>query len=254
MKSLSLLLTIAACHSALAQGAILESLEELQDRPEAPAFRAALPKAIDRSSTLPHPRNQDSTGTCVSWAATYAAGSQAARRLGLGPNVVLSPAFTYNQVSGDRTCQTGTNVSKTLDLLRDGGALPIEEYAFDAGWCGRQPTPAERRNAARYRIKGWGKLLDAAKLDLVKQQLARGAPVIFSMRTGTVIKGLKGDAVVEDDRDLGAGHAMVVVGYDDDKKAFRIQNSWGRSWADGGYGWFGYEFWRRTIKVGYVID
>ena len=47
---------------------------------------------------------------------------------------------------------------------------------------------------------------------------------------------------------------MVVVGYDDAKQAFRIQNSWGRSWGDGGYGWFSYEFWKRNVTLGFVID
>jgi C1A family cysteine protease len=78
--------------------------------------------------------------------------------------------------------------------------------------------------------------------------------VIFAMRIGATITGLRGDAVIEDDRDLGGSHAMVAVGFDDDRKAFRIQNSWGRGWGDGGYGWFGYDFWKRNIKVGFVID
>ena len=56
------------------------------------------------------------------------------------------------------------------------------------------------------------------------------------------------------DRDLGGSHAMVVVGYDDDRQAFRILNSWGRNWGEGGYGWFGYDFWKRNVKVGFVIE
>ena len=35
---------------------------------------------------------------------------------------------------------------------------------------------------------------------------------------------------------------MVAVGYDNVRQTFRIQNSWRRSWGDGGYGWFSYEF------------
>jgi len=124
---------------------------------------------------------------------------------------------------------------------------------FDAGWCGRQPTAAEKQRAARYRIKNWSRF-DATDLNAVKQQIARGVPVIFAMRIGATVTGLRGEAVVEDDRDLGGSHAMVAVGFDDDRKAFRIQNSWGRGWGDGGYGWFGYDFWKRNIKVGFVID
>jgi C1A family cysteine protease len=47
---------------------------------------------------------------------------------------------------------------------------------------------------------------------------------------------------------------MVAVGYDEARKALRIQNSWGRSWGDGGRGWFSYDFWRSRVKAGFVID
>ena len=193
------------------------------------------------------------TATCTSWSVTYAAASQAARRNGLGATMTLSPAFTYNQVSGDRTCHSPTSIAKTLDLLREQGALPIEEFVFDPGWCGRQPTEAERKRAQRYRIKGWTRF-DATNIDAVKSQLARGVPVIFSMRVGSKVRGQRGDGVIESDEGDIGGHAMVAVGYDNTKQAFRIQNSWGRNWGDGGYGWFSYEFWRRNARVAYVID
>jgi C1A family cysteine protease len=58
------------------------------------------------------------------------------------------------------------------------------------------------------------------------------------------------------------GHAVVVVGYDDAKKiqntgggpkttgAFRIRNSWGKSWGDAGYGWLPYEY----VLQGLAVD
>ena len=148
---------------------------------------------------------------------------------------------------------THGRVIHTLDVLKNVGTLPIEEYVFDAGWCGRQPTAAEKQRAARFRIKTWSRF-DATDLTMVKQQLARGVVVIFGMRVGATVTGWKGDGVIEDDRDLAGSHAMVAVGYDDDRNAFRIQNSWGRGWGEGGYGWFGYAFWRRNVKVGFVIE
>ena len=33
---------------------------------------------------------------------------------------------------------------------------------------------------------------------------------------------------------------MVIVGYDDAKSAYRIQNSWGTDWGDQGYSWWDY--------------
>jgi C1A family cysteine protease len=40
---------------------------------------------------------------------------------------------------------------------------------------------------------------------------------------------------------------MVVVGYDDEKNAYRIANSWGTDWADNGYGWIDYDFMKTLL-------
>jgi hypothetical protein len=240
--------------SARAQGAIIETLDDLANVPAAPGFRGALPPRVDLTANIPPPASQGSSGSCVSWAVTYAAASQAERRAGLGATLKLSPSFTYNKLARDPICIVGTTQSATLDMLRDVGALPFEEFVFDGGWCGRLPTDAELQRAAKYRIKGWS-VLDARKIEDVKSQLARGVPVIYDMRPNDQFQHFKGDAVLDiPGRMDGTGHAMIAVGYDDGRKAFRVQNSWGRSWGEGGYAWLGYEFWARNTQVGYVID
>ena len=247
------LLPLLAPGAALAQGAIIETLNDLRDAREPTEFRGALPGRADLTGTIPPPRSQADTSTCTSWGATYGAASQALRRGGGSKTLTLSPAFTYNQVTGDPTCRSGSSVSKTLELLQTKGGLPIEEFVYDAGWCGRQPTAAEAERALQFRIKGWSRF-NARDLNAMKAQLARGAPVIFSMRTGGRMRGHRGDGTIENDSAPIYGHTMLVVGYDDAKKAFRIQNSWGREWGDGGYAWFSYEFWTRSVETAFVID
>ena len=39
---------------------------------------------------------------------------------------------------------------------------------------------------------------------------------------------------------IDGGHCIVIVGYDDSKKAWLVRNSWGTGWGMGGYCWFGY--------------
>ncbi len=240
-------------HAAFAQGAILEALDDLRDTPEPAGFRGTVPPRVDLSSKMPAVRSQFTTSTCVSWAATYAAASYALRARGPAAALTLSPSFTYNQVSHDQWCGRGTKISATLNLLRDVGALPIEEFAFDGGWCGRQPTPAQLERARQFRIKAWA-AFDATAVIKVKEQLARGVPVVFAMNVTRKVRALRGDAVLDEDDVPGEGHAMVAVGYDDAKQAFLIQNSWGPSWGNKGYGWFGYDFWKRNIRVGHVIE
>jgi len=251
----SLLLLAPLMAQARAQGAIIETLEELRDVRRAPDFRGVLPARADLTATVPPPGDQGPTGTCTSWGATYAAASQAGRRAGLGPSLKLSPSFTYNRITHDPLCLAATKISVTLDMLRDSGALPLEEYVFDGGWCGRLPTDAELRRAAKYRIKGWSDF-DARVAENVKAQLTRGVPVIFDMRPNQQFHDFKGDAVLDIPGVMSgnSGHTMVAVGYDDARQAFRIQNSWGRSFGEGGYAWLSYAFWTRNVHVGYVID
>jgi len=247
-------LLLLAPASARAQGAIIETLEELRDIPNPPDFRATLPPRVDLTATLPPPGNQGPSGSCASWAVTYAAASQAGRRAGLGSSLRLSPSFTYNRLSRDPLCLAGTSASATLNMLRDIGALPFEEYVFDGGWCGRLPSDGELQRAGKYRIKSWSKL-DARMVDHVKAQLARGVLVIFDMRPNEQFIKFKGDGVIDFPGVMGGGgHTMVAVGYDNARDAFRIQNSWGRGFGEGGYAWVSYDFWARNTQVGFVID
>lgn len=36
-------------------------------------------------------------------------------------------------------------------------------------------------------------------------------------------------------------HVVVIIGWDDDKKAWLIKNSWGKDWGEGGFAWINYE-------------
>lgn len=52
---------------------------------------------------------------------------------------------------------------------------------------------------------------------------------------------------------LSYGHAMCVVGYDDQKfgGAFRLVNSWGSLWGEGGYFWMTYADYTQYVKYAY---
>ena len=45
-----------------------------------------------------------------------------------------------------------------------------------------------------------------------------------------------------------AGHVVTLVGYDDSLQMFRVKNSWGSAWADGGYAWVSYDLVRRAAS------
>lgn len=47
---------------------------------------------------------------------------------------------------------------------------------------------------------------------------------------------------------------MVVVGYDDNKQAYKIFNSWGTSWGDNGFGWISYPLFESKVREAYTAQ
>jgi len=97
----------------------------------------------------------------------------------------------------------------------------------------------------------------AEVLDSVKKYLVAGIPSMFGFYgfpsfDSSDIKG--GIPFPCQGESAEWGHAIVAVGYDDEKKiknlkcnkettgAFLIRNSWGTSWGDKGYGWLPYDY------------
>src|SRR5690606_32308106 len=88
--------------------------------------------------------------------------------------------------------------------------------------------------------------------------LAQEVPVVVGMVVLQNFLSLKSD----DDMwfpqigntDLFGGHALVVMGYDDSRKAFELMNSWGKGWANGGYVWIGYDDFAHYCKYAYLMN
>jgi len=79
----------------------------------------------------------------------------------------------------------------------------------------------------------------------VRISIASGFPCIFGIKDTKIF----GDDEVKkvNEKNLGTvqlegGHALVAVGYDDEKLAFKVRNSWGDTWGDNGYVWLPYKY------------
>lgn len=84
-------------------------------------------------------------------------------------------------------------------------------------------------------------------IQAVKSALAEKKAVWMGMAVTTDIYYNRGEVLVYDPKKPSAGgHAMLVIGYDDDKGALKVVNSWGEQWGDKGFGWIGYEYWAKS--------
>ncbi len=239
------------------KGFIPEAPEKYAAMPQAPRYRDYLAPKADLSALFPKPGNQGRQGSCVAWATAYAARTyHEASRQGSRPSVpenIFSPAFVYNQVKS-RGCEDGSSISSALELMKQTGVASLAQFPYDAYSCSRLPNSELVSDAARFRIDGWQKV-DINTLDDIKSQIYAGNPVIFGMEAPDSFEKL-GKHQIYDDRvsTANGGHAMVLVGYDESKQAFKLINSWGEKWGDDGFGWISYRALQARIRNAYVMQ
>jgi len=239
-------------------GLAFASDEDYEKLPKRPKFRAFLPERYELTDFFPPPGRQGLQGSCTAWAVAYGArsfyqGASLGRKL--DRSQAFSPAYVYNQTKlSANHCNSGSSLIAALQVLSRQGVARIAEFPYAEERCDQLPTPAHRASAAPNAIKGFS-AIRRGDIDGVKGALIKGNPVIVGMMTSDSFHRLRGPGIFSDETDqTDGGHAMVIVGYDDKRGAFKLLNSWGELWGDRGYGWVSYSSMRRRGREYYVMD
>jgi hypothetical protein len=223
-----------------------------------PPARGQVPAQVDLSPWFPAPGSQGTMGTCVGWAlanlATFHQNEE--RRVeGAGAGPGFSPLFLYNiaKEASDNDCSGGLSVARALNVLRDQGVAPIARFPYTSSLCGAAPDADVLRTALPFRIASWAKIHEHDGSEL-KSFLAARRPVVLSVRVDRAFEDLRQDKYARRDGTERGFHALLLVGYDDTKGAWKVLNSWGRDWGEGGYGWIDYAVWNDIVRAAYVTE
>ena len=230
-------------------------------------YATTLPPRVSLQQYAPTPQHQGQQGSCVGWASSFAARTILhSRATGQPANqVAFSPSYLYNQIAL-RGCQ-GAYMLDAMKAMQQGGTLPIRQYPYDDDSCSDMPNSSEQAAAERFRIKGYNRLTLGANnyqidMNAMRQNLAQGAPVVIGMQVGgSFMQAMRGREHWQPNRrDYSkygySGHAMTVIGYDDNYPgggAFQLQNSWGTDWGDGGYAWVNYDDFQEFTREAYGL-
>jgi len=232
------------------------------DKAEPPPGAAVGERRITMRPRFPQPRAQGiRQSSCVGFAVAYALKSYLdSIQLGwsdFGDDHVYSPAFIYNQFSNDHGT-SGIYIQQALAYLQGGGCCSWKMMPYDPNDADSKPTRDIIDAARQSRIASW-EPVNVRDINKMKSYLVTQIPVAIGawvdvQDRGTWGQNSKGitDHYLHEDRNQQGYHSMVVIGYDDDKGAFEIINSWGPNWGDAGYGWIDYKFWPSWVNEGYI--
>ena len=206
--------------------------------------------------TTPPISNQGNEASCAPFSTAYAARSiEQFYRTGASSysnsTNIFSVEYVYNQTKMGTDCNSGTAITLTLDLMKNKGVCTSSTMPNVDGVCTAMPSLAQDAEAAKYKIASYTKLLSTDQV-AIKTMIANKHAVIFSaVMDNSLINAGPGFIWSAYSGSGAFPHCMVICGYDDNKKAYKIMNSWGTAWGDAGYSWINYDFF--PIKTGYYV-
>lgn len=227
------------------------------------------------SLVTPAIRNQGQIGSCTAFCGTEAYEILYYYRYGTWPTL-LSPAYLYyiervKLLHETIATDAGANMVNIPQALQNYGICWESLYAYPPNKTSvaynTPPSAAAVSNALGYEIGhtiNSYALVNSGDTAAVKNLLRNNIPVMMGFNvyenistykyfellnasnytynpltaSGTIVSGLQ----------LLGGHATPIIGYDDKRKAFIIQNSWGTAWGNHGFYLMPYAvFMNRTI-------
>jgi len=200
---------------------------------------APLPNYIDYSSVVPVVRDQGSLGSCVGFAATEVKTAQ--ESVDLGKHYQFSPLFIYWM---RENTSEGMYLRDAMKILYEYGVC--EEYLLEyKKHMASRGTPDRRHflNAENFKIAAYARI---STVDEMRRTLVENGPFIIAVPVYESFHNVGPDGKIpipDPSKEVfSGGHALCVVGYDDNNALFKVKNSWGETWGDKGFGFLPYEF------------
>jgi len=161
-----------------------------------------------------------------------------------GSFIDASEQYAENCVDGD--CSGGF-AYKVMEWMVDNNKnLEKEAVVPDAGT--NQPcsggTPSTNYYATDWGVVDpSGDISKIASVAAIKDAICKYGPVAASVQVTGLFQNYAGGVFYEFASNYGSpssNHAITIVGWDDDKGAWLIKNSWGTDWGEDGYMWIKY--------------
>ena len=202
------------------------------------------PKAVDMRGAFPPAKNQGSIGSCTAFACV--AIIEHMMRVRGQKEVELSERFVYyNARVEEGLGQEGSSFYKAIGGMAEKGVCSETACPYVEGSMDEEPAGEAFEEAAQLRVLS-AKNVRVKHEDIVSA-LSEGYPVAISLNLYDSFGDCYGGFVCQPSRqeveskDKGR-HAMLICGYNDERKVYIVRNSWGVGFGDKGYCYIPYSY------------
>lgn len=184
-------------------------------------------------------RHQGSCGSCMAFAAVGALEAQL--RITQSRSYKLSPQFLFS--CGGGRCNFGWYAEQAARFLMRTGVteescMPYMSSSGSDISCRKACGGAMNRTI---KISSYSRPTSSARnLNAIREALKKG-PLVTTMSVYRDFMSYRRGIYKRVSRSYVGGHAIVIIGYNDQERYLTIRNSWGTGWGESGYGRISYD-------------
>ena len=214
-----------------------------------------LPTRMDNREFCSPVADQGKLGACTAFAVGKGFREFQVNKLG-ERKAPLSAMFLYYESRarwGTVMSDSGSTISDSMAVLGQKGIAPEQSWPYDVLKFTVEPTKDAYEAAKEYRF---AETIRLTSLEDVKVALSKGEAVPFafdvmeSFRVGS--DGMM--PIPKRGEKKRGGHAVMAVGYDNQKQLVTVRNSWGADWGDQGYFYMPYEVFESNARDIWTTD
>lgn len=201
-----------------------------------------LPTKFDLTNEQTPVRHQGNEGSCVGHAG--GAVKEWMEQHDYGRFIGLSPRYIYEESKKISGHSEGTTLKACAKVLVEKGICEDKFWEYKPREVGER-KPGADTNALKYRIQpGYVRITNEKEL---KASLIKYGTLLIGVLVYRNWKRQKNGHIPNLGfwehwlgRPLG-GHAIALVGYNDETQEYKFKNSWGTGWGENGYGYISYK-------------
>lgn len=205
-----------------------------------------IPTKIDYRNDLQPVRDQGKQGTC--YAQATACMKEWQEKKDNGFNEYFSPQFFYNNrpnlYDDNSNNDEGMYGRDVMKLIKNIGICRESSYPYGKIENKNDISEHLYQEAKEYVIKSYARVYT---IDDLKESLYENGPCLIAFPVYNY-----GNEFWKKDGNSNGGHAVVIVGYNED--GFIIRNSWGKKWGNNGYSVYCYQDWGCHWEIWTTID